>query len=69
MTKRIAIAELEAQQVQWIMNQLCAKYRLKVRYALDEVSDPASRGLCLEAISAHNPSGFVEVPDELVEGE
>ena len=68
-TKRVAIAELEVHQVQWVMNTLCEKYHLKARYARHEVSDSISRKSCLEAIRRHNPSGYVEVPEELVEEE
>lgn len=61
MTKRIAIAELEGVALNNAVMDVCG---VVVSDMLDGMSDDAKR----YTLAWANPSGFVEVPDELVEG-
>lgn len=60
--KRIAIAELEGAALDSVMEHVCG---IEIADLHNGMDDWNKRHTLLWA----NPSGFVEVPDELVEGE
>lgn len=65
MTKRVAIAELEGAALNRAVRAVKHRTFLCPEWVAESLSEWAKR----EWLSNHNPSGFVEVPDELVEGQ
>ena len=64
MTKRIAIAELEGVALDWAVRSVKYGTYFDPGFIAATLSDAGKR----EWLRNYNPSGFMEVPDELVEG-